>query len=162
MLVASCKSGPEHFSIEATYVAARTGARVLVYATGEAPTRSALATTASAVAVVCPTTKVGRPVELEVAPPNASPRTVKLTGLAAPATLSWAAPEREASLSRVFSSAGYGTPDVAELAELPDAINSVARGPNGVRIAGQTRVLVVEPVDFEARHSPTLASCSSP
>jgi len=119
-----------------------------------------LATNVPAVAVVCPMKKVGHPFRLEVAPTNAATRTVEVTDGKTTTSMSWATSFREGSLAHALDAAGYGTPDAAELAELADAVDSVALGPKGTRIAGQTRTLTVEPVDFEAKAPPTLASCS--
>jgi hypothetical protein len=160
LLVASCKSGPERFATTATYTAPRSAVRVVVYAKGAVPAHQDLATNAAAEVVVCPTSKVGHAVRLAIAPMNAKPRTVAVTDGSATTSMSWEPTYREGSLTRALAAAGFPPPDPTELAELADAIDSVALGPKGTRIAGQTRTLVVAPVDFEAHAPPTIASCT--
>ena len=159
LFVASCKRGPEHFATTATYLAPRSGVRVVAFASGEVPPNQDLATNATAIAVVCPAKKVGHAIHLQVAGMNTHPRTVRVTDGAKTTSMSWEAGQRELSLANAFEDAGLGVPDSAELSELADAIESVALGPKGTRIAGQTRTLTVAPVDFEAHGPPTIASC---
>jgi len=159
LLVASCHHGPEPFATRGAYVAPKSGVRVLLYAKGTVPPHQDLANDAATIAVVCPTTKVGRPFRFEVAPGRASPRNVVVT-TSATITEPWSATSREAALSRAFADAGYAPPDAAELAEIADAVDGIALGPKATRIAGQTMALTVESVEFEATAPPTLASCS--
>jgi hypothetical protein len=161
LLCASCKARPERFATEATYDAPRSGLRVVAFAKGAVPPGRDMATGVAVVAVVCPAaTHAGRPIRLDVAPDTAEPRTVSVTDRAAKTSLPWVPGRRDVSLTQALDAAGYGTPDAEEVAELADALDSVALGPKGVRIAGQTRTLLVAKVDFTAHARPTLASCA--
>ena len=160
LFVASCKRGPEHFSTTAIYDAPRSGFRVIVHSSGAVAPNQDLATSTSSVAIVCPTKKVGHPVQLDLSPTNATPRTVSVNDEGKTATLGWDPATRETTMARVLQDAAYPTPDARELAEVGDTIDGVALGPKGTRIAGQTHELVVTSVVFQSKDVPTVSSCS--
>ncbi|HEY1958179.1 MAG TPA: hypothetical protein VGH28_21315 [Polyangiaceae bacterium] len=143
LLLASCHRGPEPFATRATYDAPKSGVRAIVYAKGNVQPGHDLADGSSAVVILCPTTKAGRPFRMDVTPENTAPREPTVT-----------------KLTRELDGAAYPMPDPTEIAELADCIDGVAVGPKGTRIAGQTHRLMVASVDFVARAEPTLASCA--
>ena len=160
LIVASCHRGPEPFATKATYLAAKSGVRVIAYAKGAVPPQRDTTSDAPALAIVCPTGKVGRPFRIDVPPGDVSPRNVTVSDSGKTTTMSWMPGFREGSLTRALTEAGYGPPDAAELAEIADDVDAVALGPKSTRIAGQTHALTVAPVDFETNAPPTIASCS--
>ena len=143
LFVASCHRGPEPFTIEATYDAPKSGVRAIVWSSGTVPPGHDVGDGAPVTAILCPKTKAGRPVGVDVPPPNAKNR---------PATVT--------SLTRALDGAGYPLPDATELAELADAVDAIALGPKSTRIAGQTHQLDVASVKFEAHQAPTIESCA--
>ena len=143
LIVASCHRGAEPFSIEATYDAPKSGVRAIVWSTGTVAAGRDLAEGVPATAILCPKTKAGHPIGIDVKPPND--------------------PRREPTVSvltKALDGAGYALPDPTELAELADTIDAVPLGPKGTRIAGQTHQLVVASVSFEAHAAPTIESCA--
>ena len=161
LLLASCKRGPEPFATKVTYEARKSGFDVIVYSKGRVQPYQDLTDDAPTVAVVCPRGKVGHPFRIDLPPWNRPPPHDVTVSLGAKTTsMSWEPAYREGTLTRALSEAGFGTPDAAELAELPDSIGSVSTGPKGTRIAGQTLALFVGPADFQAQAAPTIASCS--
>ena len=137
LCVASCHRAPTAFSTRAAYVAKRSGARFVVYASGSAP-NDELPHAAPATIIICPTTKDGHAFRLET----------KTTD-----------PTNAALLSKLEGE-HYPPSDLAEINEVADAIEGVAHGPKHTRIAGQTDQLVVESVDFRTPMSASMDDCS--
>ena len=148
------------FATKATYVAPKSGVRVIAYAKGAVLRHQDSTSDAPALAIVCPTGKAGRPFEIDVPPGNVSSRNVTVKDSGKTTTMSWMPGFREGSLTRALTEAGYGAADATELAEIADDVDAVALGPKITRIAGQTHALTVASVEFETDAPPTIASCS--